>query len=74
MDRYTLIRLEKSFFVYSVVTLFALQLQKDIVNILNLCKVKGFYSQIPREIDIEAMHDCQVITQELQGDDVDDTL
>lgn len=32
------------------------------------------YLQVPREVDVEAVLDCQVITQQLERDDVQDTL
>lgn len=34
----------------------------------------GLYSQVPREIDIEAVLNSQVVTKELQGDDVQKPL
>ena len=34
----------------------------------------GLYSQVPREVDIEAILDRQVVTQELQRDDVQEPL
>ena len=32
------------------------------------------YSQIPREIDVKALHDRQMVTQQLERDNVQDTL
>ena len=31
-------------------------------------------SQIPREVDVEAVEDCQVVAEELEGNDVENAL
>lgn len=44
------------------------------VNTKETAEQKGRHPQVPREIDVEALHDCQMVAEELKRNNVEDSL